>query len=62
MKIAAGTTSGQKLRYIQEILVTIGLVAEVVPVSAKSNVSDQPLTNEETRLGALNRAKESKCR
>lgn len=56
MKIAVGTVSVQKLDYLKEILDEIGIKAEIVPVDVKSEVSDQPITEDETQKGSLNRA------
>lgn len=57
LKIAVGTTSEQKIGYLKEVLSEIGIKAEVIPVDVKSEVSDQPITEEETRSGSINRAK-----
>src|SRR5262245_46626674 len=57
MKIAVGTTSEQKLGYLQEILAEIGVKAEIMASDVKSGVSDQPITEEETQTGSINRAK-----
>lgn len=56
MIIALGTTSGQKQRYLEEVLNEIGLKAEIVAVNVESGVSDQPKSEEETDKGARNRA------
>ena len=55
--IAVGTTSEQKISYVKEILNEIDLPAEIKSVKAKSGVSEQPLTKEETKKGSLNRAR-----
>ena len=57
MKIAIGTKSEQKLGYISEVLEFLEIEAELLPSDVKSNVSDQPLTSEETKTGSINRAK-----
>lgn len=57
IKIAAGTASEQKIDYLKEVLSDIGINAEVVSVDVESGVSDQPITEEETQIGSLNRAR-----
>lgn len=57
LKIAVGTTSEQKIGYLKEVLDEIGVRAEIIPVDVKSGVSDQPITEEETQTGSINRAK-----
>jgi putative (di)nucleoside polyphosphate hydrolase len=57
LKIAVGTTSEQKIGYLKEILDEIGINVEIIPTEAKSGVSDQPITEEETQTGSINRAK-----
>lgn len=57
LKIAVGTTSKQKIGYLKEVLNEIGISAEIVPTEVKSGVSDQPITEEETQTGSINRAK-----
>lgn len=57
LKIAVGTTSEQKIGYLNEVLEEIGTIAEIVPMEVKSGVSDQPITEEETQTGSINRAK-----
>ncbi len=57
LKIAVGTTSEQKIGYLKEVLDDIGIKAEIFPVDVKSEVSDQPITEEETQIGSSNRAK-----
>ena len=54
--IAVGTTSKQKIEYLEELLVKIGLNAVILPTKVSSDVSEQPLTKEETTMGSLNRA------
>jgi inosine/xanthosine triphosphatase len=39
-----------------------GAALEVVPVTAASGVADQPMSDEETRRGALNRARDARLR
>ena len=57
LKIAVGTTSEQKLGYLKEVLAEIGIKAEVIPAKAESGVAEQPTSEEETRQGAIGRAK-----
>jgi cytidyltransferase-like protein len=56
MKIAVGTTSNQKLSYLVEVLHEIGIKAQLLPAEVSSDVSEQPLTSEETVSGSINRA------
>ncbi|KXK09203.1 MAG: Bifunctional protein HldE [Microgenomates bacterium OLB22] len=56
MKITVGTTSDQKLGYLAEVLDEIGIKAQLLPTEVSSDVSDQPLTYEETERGSANRA------
>lgn len=57
LKIAVGTTSKQKIGYLQEVLEEIGVKAEIISGDIKSGVSDQPITEEETEAGSINRAR-----
>jgi non-canonical (house-cleaning) NTP pyrophosphatase len=56
IKIAVGTTSEQKLKYLKEVLKGLKVKAELFTVAAKSGVPEQPKTSEETEKGAINRA------
>lgn len=66
MIIAVGTTNDAKLR---SVLVAIELIMKHKPtfctdpiikgIKCNSNVSEQPLSEEETQQGAINRAKEA---
>lgn len=57
MKIAVGTTSTPKLQYLQEVLSELGISADLSPVEVKSEISEQPLTDKETKNGSINRTK-----
>lgn len=57
IKLAVGTISEQKIGYLKEILSEIGIEADLFPVKVESRVSEQPLSNDETRDGSVNRAK-----
>jgi len=59
MKIAIGTTSEQKIGYLKEVLDEIGFKAEIFPVETESEVSTQPITEDETLQGSINRARKS---
>jgi len=59
LRIALGTTSLQKIGYLREVLEEIGITAEIIPQEVKSGVSEQPLSEAETKKGSLNRAKEA---
>ena len=57
MKIAIGSTNPVKVQAATAVLGTCFSPAEFVALAVASGVSDQPFGDEETRLGALNRAK-----
>ncbi|MBS0649248.1 MAG: inosine/xanthosine triphosphatase [Verrucomicrobia bacterium] len=56
--LAVGSTTPPKVEAVKEIAKNYPMLAEaqVVPISVKSGVADQPLSLEETILGAKNRA------
>lgn len=58
VRIAVGTTSEKKLRFLAEVLKEIGISenVEIIPVSVSSKVSEQPITELETKKGSINRA------
>ncbi len=57
MRIAVGTTSKQKISYLEEILKEIEVNCSLIPFEVSSGVSDQPLSSQETKRGSINRAK-----
>jgi non-canonical (house-cleaning) NTP pyrophosphatase len=57
MKIAVGTTSAQKIGYLEEILKELELEFSLTPFEISSGISEQPLTSKETKKGSINRAK-----
>ena len=57
MKIALGTTSKQKIQYLEEVLKELEISAILVPNKVSSGISNQPTTSEETKRGSINRAK-----
>ncbi len=59
--LAVGSTNGPKVRAVQEILKEYPFLssAVVVPIAVQSEVADQPMSLEETILGAKNRAENS---
>jgi inosine/xanthosine triphosphatase len=59
MKIALGTTSRGKKRFLEKALNKKYKDFVVIPVKVDSGVSEQPLTRNETVKGATNRAKSS---
>ena len=63
MKIAVGTTSNQKLGYLQEILDEFEIKATLIPLDVPSEISEQPISSLETKQGSINRAKNAfeKC-
>jgi len=57
IKIAVGTMSELKLKFMKNVSGDIGLDVEFVPAKVPSSVSEQPITDEETKSGSINRAK-----
>ena len=57
--IAVGTTSKQKVDYVKEVLKGLKIKAQLVPATAKSGITEQPLTSDETKRGSINRAREA---
>jgi non-canonical (house-cleaning) NTP pyrophosphatase len=56
MTIALGTTSGQKLASLREVLDDIGVKANIISVDVKSGISNQPTTENEVLEGSVKRA------
>lgn len=56
LNIAAGTTSINKVKYLKTVLKKLKIEADIIPVNAKSGVSEQPTTLSETKRGSVNRA------
>jgi non-canonical (house-cleaning) NTP pyrophosphatase len=59
LKIAVGTTSEQKIGYLQEALASLGVEAEILATEVESGISIQPLTSDETQKGSKNRAEQA---
>ena len=59
IKIAVGTTSEYKLGFLKELLNELKIAenVELFPVKAESKVSEQPISEKETKKGSINRAK-----
>jgi len=57
LTIAVGTTSPQKISYLKEVLKELGIKSFIKPVETKSEISDQPITSNETKTGSINRAR-----
>lgn len=57
MKIVVGSTNPTKINAVREAFEKYYPDCEVVGVSVKSGVSEQPMSEEETMRGAVNRAK-----
>lgn len=57
MNISVGTTSKQKIQFLEEVLKELEISAILVPFNVSSEISDQPITDEETKQGSINRAK-----
>lgn len=56
LKIALGTTSEDKLNCLLEVADQIGIKVKIVPCKVESGVSEQPVTESETKEGSINRA------
>src|SRR3989338_3426960 len=56
LKIAVGTTSIPKIKYLKEVIESLKVKADVIPCEVKSGVAEQPKTTAETRQGSINRA------
>lgn len=59
MKIAVGTTSSQKIGYLEEVLKELELEFSLLPFEVSSEISNQPLSSKETKRGSINRAKKA---
>jgi len=64
LRVAVGSANPSKLRSVQQALERVvsrndnkGVILELLPFTAPSGVPDQPFGNEETKLGAKNRAR-----
>lgn len=57
--IALGTTSKQKIDYLEEALKELRIEAKILPIQAESKISNQPKNTKETKQGTINRAKEA---
>jgi len=56
LKISLGTTSEPKIQYLQDVLNELNIDSQIFPQSVSSGISDQPMTSDETKQGAINRA------
>lgn len=56
MKILVGTTSEQKIEIVKNILKSKNIDAEIIPVEVNSDIVEQPLDEETTIQGSINRA------
>ena len=56
MKIAIGSTNPTKTRAVENVMRSVFDDLEVVAMEVPSGISAQPIGDEETRRGALNRA------
>ncbi|KKP32746.1 MAG: hypothetical protein A2561_05370 [Candidatus Staskawiczbacteria bacterium RIFOXYD1_FULL_32_13] len=59
IKIAIGTTSESKIKYLKEVLKELKVKADLISVGVKSGVPEQPKTTQETEKGSINRAVEA---
>lgn len=57
MKIFVGSTNPVKIKAVLKAAVETWPDVEVIGIEVNSGVSEQPMTDDETRLGATNRAK-----
>jgi len=58
-KIAIGTTSNQKIKYLKKVLDEIKLDYCIIPTYVESGVDSQPITSNDTKKGSINRAKKA---
>ena len=56
MKIAVGSTNPVKVEAVRQTISRIWSEAEIIPIAVPSGVSEMPMSDEETRTGARNRA------
>lgn len=56
LKIAVGTTSKDKLSFLNEVLDHIGISAKIYPCDVQSGVDEQPISETITKEGSVNRA------
>lgn len=59
MKIIVGTTNQAKLKAVETVCLPYFDAVHIQAISGQSGISAQPIGNEETRLGAVNRALEA---
>ncbi|MEI6054207.1 MAG: DUF84 family protein [Candidatus Saccharibacteria bacterium] len=57
MRIAVGTMSEPKIKYLSDVLDELKIDYKLLPSDVPSGVSEQPISDDETRTGSLNRAK-----
>ncbi|RME57387.1 MAG: inosine/xanthosine triphosphatase [Caldilineae bacterium] len=60
MRIAVGSTNPTKVAAAERAARRLWPEAEILPVAVVSGVSEQPLTDEETIRGAINRAQQAR--
>lgn len=58
LQVAIGSKNPAKIAAVQSALTELGIIAEVKSTNAKSGVSEQPFSDDETIQGAVNRARE----
>lgn len=56
MKIAVGSTSKQKLKYLKKVLADIGIKTKLISVEVSGGIAEQPKTQKETKTGSQGRA------
>jgi len=57
MQVALGSTNNDKVNILREALSDFEKEVEIIKVAVQPNISEQPLSEEETIKGAINRAK-----
>lgn len=60
MKIAVGTTSSWKIKFLDEVLSEMGVEAELETFGVDSEVPDQPIGENEVKKGSINRANKAR--
>jgi non-canonical (house-cleaning) NTP pyrophosphatase len=56
LKIAVGTTSKDKIKFLTDVTKHIGVKVKLIPCSVESGVDDQPINEIVTKEGSINRA------
>ncbi|MEI5908825.1 DUF84 family protein [Bacillus spongiae] len=62
MKVAIGSTNPTKVLAVEEAFIKNGYTLNVLATSTNSGVREQPMTDEETLIGAMNRAENARVK